>query len=70
MACKVPPDGWRCTRAEGHDGPCAAVPDHIETYVPKHRTTEAEMRASIRDALVIEHDESPSTRHPPSGGAW
>lgn len=25
--CEVPPTGWRCTRAAGHDGPCAAVPD-------------------------------------------
>ena len=25
-ACKVPPPGWGCTRAPGHDGPCAAVP--------------------------------------------
>lgn len=22
----VPPEGWRCTREAGHDGPCAAVP--------------------------------------------
>lgn len=25
-ACKVPPAGWHCTRAPGHEGPCAAVP--------------------------------------------
>lgn len=25
-ACPKPPDGWRCTREPGHDGPCAAVP--------------------------------------------
>lgn len=24
--CDVPPEGWRCTRARGHLGPCAAVP--------------------------------------------
>lgn len=24
--CLKPPDGWRCTRPKGHDGPCAAVP--------------------------------------------
>ncbi|VTU32402.1 hypothetical protein H4CHR_03004 [Variovorax sp. PBS-H4] len=24
--CKVPPEGWRCTRGHGHDGPCAAWP--------------------------------------------
>jgi hypothetical protein len=25
-ACHLPPLGWSCTRAAGHDGPCAAVP--------------------------------------------
>lgn len=24
--CEVPPAGWYCTRAKGHDGPCAAIP--------------------------------------------
>lgn len=23
--CQIPPMGWRCTRSEGHEGPCAAV---------------------------------------------
>lgn len=26
-ACTLPPDGWRCAREGGHDGPCAAVPE-------------------------------------------
>lgn len=24
--CTLPPEGWGCTRAAGHDGPCAAEP--------------------------------------------
>lgn len=24
--CTIPPAGWACTRAGGHDGPCAAIP--------------------------------------------
>jgi SAM-dependent methyltransferase len=24
--CKMPPEGWRCTREAGHEGPCAALP--------------------------------------------
>lgn len=24
--CAVPPDGWRCSRERGHEGPCAATP--------------------------------------------
>lgn len=26
LQCEIPPPGWRCTRAVGHAGPCAAVP--------------------------------------------
>ncbi len=25
--CRIPPDGWTCTRPKDHWGPCAAVPD-------------------------------------------
>lgn len=25
--CGAPPDGWRCSRGAGHDGPCAATPE-------------------------------------------
>ena len=31
--CDVPPAGWDCTRAPGHDGPCAAVPSMIREHV-------------------------------------
>ena len=24
--CTNPPEGWECTRAAGHEGPCAAYP--------------------------------------------
>lgn len=27
--CKNAPIGWRCTRPEGHLGPCAAVPNRV-----------------------------------------
>lgn len=26
--CKLPPSSWKCTREEGHEGPCAAEPDN------------------------------------------
>lgn len=29
--CDVAPSGWTCTRAKGHDGPCAAVKTTPET---------------------------------------
>lgn len=25
--CSLPPSGWKCSRAHGHDGPCAATED-------------------------------------------
>lgn len=28
--CEVPPPGWLCTRAKGHDGPCAAWPEESQ----------------------------------------
>lgn len=24
--CNVPPEGWKCSRQAGHEGPCAATP--------------------------------------------
>lgn len=29
-ACEVPPPGWLCTRAKGHEGPCAAWPEESQ----------------------------------------
>src|SRR5690606_35105334 len=26
VPCLTPPKGWICTRARGHEGPCAAIP--------------------------------------------
>lgn len=30
--CTIPPIGWRCTRAAGHEGPCAAVEVFTEEW--------------------------------------
>lgn len=30
IACPRPRPGWRCTRVNGHEGPCAAVPDRSD----------------------------------------
>lgn len=30
--CSLAPEGWRCTRQPGHDGPCAAVADSDWEY--------------------------------------
>lgn len=37
MTCPLPPKGWTCSRAKGHDGPCAASPEEMpyEKYVDK-----------------------------------
>ncbi len=32
--CAIPPDGWSCTRKQGHKGPCAALPTKPpESYI-------------------------------------
>jgi hypothetical protein len=41
QACKIPPAGWYCTRAAGHDGPCAAVPQ-ADPVVKQSLTTQAD----------------------------
>ena len=28
--CKVPPEGWYCTRESEHSGPCAAYPNGFD----------------------------------------
>lgn len=28
--CLIPPDGWSCSRGEGHTGPCAASRTHYD----------------------------------------
>lgn len=35
--CLKPPEGWRCTRDAGHEGPCAAVEDEAPPTVPSER---------------------------------
>lgn len=44
MACKLPPPGWTCSRAKGHDGPCAASQAKPLEAVP---TMRAELDAYV-----------------------
>ena len=39
VVCMLPPLGWHCTRAPGHEGPCAAVPTEIcaDDYTPEQQ---------------------------------
>jgi hypothetical protein len=30
--CTIPPEGWRCSRNVGHEGPCAARPEAYYFY--------------------------------------
>jgi hypothetical protein len=46
-ACKVPPEGWYCTRGHGHEGPCAA---HQRTVIGYKITTVFE--DEVGDVLV------------------
>jgi hypothetical protein len=37
LGCSVPPDGWRCSRGAGHDGPCAATQTYEFTPMRPYR---------------------------------
>lgn len=58
-ACNVPPQGWRCTRLAGHEGPCAAVP-----LMPEDTTHEAPLKHAFitrRGAGPLEYAEGAQT---------
>ena len=51
-ACTLPPAGWHCTRAPGHDGPCAALPsDNADEFTPGE---EAIYQRGVEDGKLIE----------------
>ena len=35
LVCRLPPEGWACTRTAGHEGPCAAVPTDERAFVKR-----------------------------------
>jgi hypothetical protein len=55
-SCDRPPEGWRCSRAPGHRGPCAARQERptIAQLVRKHQDeldrVSAELDGGIRSA--------------------
>jgi hypothetical protein len=61
MICTKPPPGWRCTREDGHEGPCAAV-EMFAALEPERPETIDEVKAAasewIRANLLL--------RRPPS----
>lgn len=57
--CDLPPEGWRCTRDAGHEGPCAAV------QVGSPAATEAARRytgPTVDGAREIPHTEAQAAR--------
>ena len=55
--CAVPPKGWWCSRAAGHEGPCAARPTKgaIEELLAEADADKARRKAEMpteRDAIV------------------
>ena len=37
--CKVPPEGWWCSREAGHEGPCAARRSQTNPVIPRPKQT-------------------------------
>lgn len=55
-ACSKPPTGWYCTRAAGHDGPCAAHPQKKCLNPQSHR---AECECGILQSMSLVTDQPP-----------
>ena len=51
--CDVPPVGWRCTRAAGHCGPCAAVCDILERADPDAGFTAFDLQDAARGGRLL-----------------
>ena len=61
--CTVPPEGWHCTRAPGHDGPCAAIPDPIVGSGRREDGSRVPIRKSFADALWASAEAEKEKRH-------
>jgi hypothetical protein len=56
-SCTIPPAGWHCTRAPGHDGPCAALPAPAAVPVPAASegwTENTGEQPAVADNVLIE----------------
>lgn len=73
--CDRPPPGWSCSRARGHDGPCAASPVEERRVSREVFVTRAQLdyiaetvRRLDREWVLIQQDHSVSLRG--LGEAW
>jgi hypothetical protein len=58
--CRIPPEGWMCSREQGHDGPCAASVDFPEAKFLKLPLRPREIITSLvrlGDSLYVCTDE-------------
>lgn len=60
--CDVQPEGWRCTRPSGHDGPCAAVPDPVVGHATFSDGHHEPIRQSEAAAIIAESDAAKARR--------
>jgi hypothetical protein len=62
--CEVPPEGWRCTREPGHDGPCAAVEDVLEFTVNAPEILPPDQYLEVVDLVKRAHLKMQAAQHP------
>ncbi len=55
--CAIPAAGWSCSRAAGHDGPCAAIPTPGNLSLLL-----ADCRQALFDAIKVDAGASVATR--------
>ncbi len=67
--CTLPPEGWTCSRPDGHDGPCAAIPE-MKADTPEAPSPSAPSDKQIKSVFPPRSGLAPSTRaYVASGGA-
>lgn len=51
--CQNAPDGWHCTRNDGHDGPCAAWPDSSKLESEREKGMRYGYREGIKTGFLL-----------------
>lgn len=65
QGCKLPPEGWWCSREPGHEGPCAARP--LPTVIARGTPTPETQAAALElaETMLPAVDVEAPTEPPP-----
>lgn len=63
QGCLLPPEGWYCSRAPGHEGPCAARPDKVAGWKTMADGSHQPLHAKEAEALWKAVEAEKARRH-------